>query len=151
MIGFSQSTSEQSFALSSTIDEQDPSENVQVDTMPRPTSYLAPNYPANARKLGVEATIWLKMVINEKGEASKIVVFKSNLSNNEGKNSENQTPSKEVSVALDSLNAAAVATAKQWKFTPAVLNGKPTKVWVTIPFKFRLEPSKPDSKTKKNK
>jgi TonB family protein len=141
--GYSQSPSEQSFALSSAIEEQDPSENIQVDTMPSPISSIAPKYPEIARKLGVEAMIWLKLVINEKGEASKVVVFKSNLIN-AGKGTAN-----EAEAALNELNAAAVDAARQWKFNPAVLNGKPVKVWVTLPFKFKLDGSKPEKKNEK--
>lgn len=138
VVSFSQSSAEQSFAMSSTIDEQDPPESIQVDTMPRPISPVAPKYPESARKLGVEAMIWLKMVINEKGDASKVVVFRSNTLS-EGKGTE-----KETAAALSDLNAAAVDAAKQWKFTPAVLNGTPVKVWVTLPFKFKLDASKPE-------
>jgi len=145
MVGFSQLKNEQSFALSSTIDEQDPPENIQVDTMPSATSYAGPKYPESARKLGVEATIWIKLVVNEKGEASKVVVFNTKLLN-EGKGSE-----KENADALNDLNGAAVDAAKQWKFNPAILNGKPIKVWVTVPFKFRLDSAHKEEKKIKKK
>jgi len=145
MAGFSQSKNEQSFALSSTIDEQDPPENIQVDTMPRPTSYTAPKYPESARKLGIEGEVWLKLVVDEKGNASKISVVRSHIINNEKVSGKNVT-SKEAYAALDDLTAAAIEAAKNWKFNPAVLNGKQTKVWVTLPFKFKLDSSKPGKK-----
>lgn len=123
-----------------TLNDQDPEENIQVDTMPRPLSPIAPKYPESARKLGVEATVWLKLIVNEKGEASKIVVIHSNLS------SSGTATEKEAAVALNDLNAAAVDAAKQWKFNPAVLNGKSVKVWVTVPFKFKLDSPHKDEK-----
>lgn len=143
MIGFSQSAIENSFALSSTIDEQDPQENIQVDTMPRPITPIAPKYPEIARTLGIEGMVWLKLIVSEKGEAAKIVVFRTNITN-PGKGTD-----VEVAEATEKLNASAVDAAKQWKFNPAVLNGKPVKVWVTVPFKFKLDNSKQEQKTNK--
>lgn len=143
LIGYSQSTVEKTIALSSAIDEEDPQENIQVDTMPRPVTPISPKYPESARKLGIEGIVWLKLIVNEKGEAAKIVVFRSNITN-PGKGTE-----AEGTVALNELNASAVDAAKQWKFNPAVLNGKPIKVWVTVPFKFKLDNSKQEQKTDK--
>jgi outer membrane biosynthesis protein TonB len=36
------------------------------------------------------------------------------------------------------FNEVAVAAAMQWVFTPAVMNNGPVAVWVSIPFKFKL-------------
>ena len=36
------------------------------------------------------------------------------------------------------FNQASIDAAMKWKFSPAILKGKPVAVWVTVPFKFRL-------------
>lgn len=144
-VGFSQSANEQTYASKSTVEEQDPPENIQVDTMPRPTSPISPKYPESARKLGIEGEVWLKLVVDEKGNASKISVVRSHIINDE-KGSEKNVTSKESYAALDDLTTAAIEAAKNWKFSPAVLNGTPTKVWVTLPFKFKLDNAKMEHK-----
>jgi protein TonB len=47
---------------------------------------------------------------------------------------------KDVSVDRGSplLDAAAIAAARQWVFTPALSNGRPVMVWVAIPVRFSL-------------
>ena len=135
---FSQSITENSLSLASVIDEQDPQENIQVDKMPKPVTPVSPKYPESAKKLGVEGMVWLKLVVNEEGNPTKINVVKSNILNDKPDAAKIDL-SKEVTDALTDLQNAAIEAAKQWKFTPAVLNGKPIKVWVTVPFKFKLD------------
>jgi len=36
------------------------------------------------------------------------------------------------------FNQPAIDAAMKWKFTPAIMNNGPVAVWVSIPFKFRL-------------
>jgi protein TonB len=36
------------------------------------------------------------------------------------------------------LNAAAVAAVTQWRFQPAIVDGKPVATWRAIPVKFSL-------------
>ena len=37
------------------------------------------------------------------------------------------------------IDEAALAAAQKWVFTPALRQGKPVTVWVSIPFRFRLK------------
>jgi TonB family protein len=135
---FSQSMTENAIPPIFVDDGQDPPENIKVDKMPQTVAPVAPKYPERARKLGLEGMVWLKLVVDEQGNATKISVEKSNLTN-EKQGSEKTVKSSEADSALIDLNNAAIDAAKKWKFTPAVLNGKSVKVWVTVPFKFKLD------------
>jgi len=39
----------------------------------------------------------------------------------------------------DVFNAAVIAAAKQWVFTPAVMNSGPVAVWFPVKFTFHLQ------------
>ncbi len=43
------------------------------------------------------------------------------------------------SSGFDSLDKAALATVKRWRFKPATKNGKPVTQWVNIPITFNLK------------
>ncbi|MEJ2637734.1 MAG: M56 family metallopeptidase [Calditrichia bacterium] len=79
---------------------------------------VEPVYPENSRKAGEEGMAVIKILVNEQGNVEKTEVVKA------------LTP--------DLTNAAEEA-AKQFKFTPAQLDGKPVKVWMTVPFLFKLK------------
>ena len=75
-------------------------------------------YPEEARKDGIEGTVWVKILIDEKGNPQKAVILKSD---------------------AEVLNQATIDAAMKWKFKPAVLKGKPVEAWVSIPFKFKMD------------
>lgn len=79
---------------------------------------VEPVYPENSRKAGEEGMAVIKILVDEQGNVEKTEVVKP------------LTP--------DLTNAAEEA-AKQFKFTPAQLDGKPVKVWMTVPFLFKLK------------
>jgi len=72
-------------------------------------------------KPGQEGTVWVKVWVTAKGEPKDVEVLKS----------ENPV-----------FNQAALDAAKEYRFTPAEIKGKPVAVWVTIPFKFKLADKK---------
>ena len=88
-----------------------------AEKMPVPIKRVAPNYPESVKKLGIEGTVWLQCVVNEKGEVTKVEVKQS---------------------VFSTLDEEAIKALKQWKFQPAENNGKPVAVWVTLPFEFIL-------------
>ncbi len=106
-------------------DDQDPPENIQVDKMPVPISSAAPAYPELLRKAGIEGMVWLKLIVDQNGNPMKVSVVRSESNAKDG----NAFP----------FEQAAINAVYSWKFSPAVLNGKPVKVWVTVPFKFKLD------------
>ncbi|MFA6540914.1 MAG: TonB family protein [Bacteroidota bacterium] len=101
--------------------EQEPADFVAVEKQPQPVngSTPAPVYPNLARKAGIQGTVWVKIWVDEKGNPRRADVLKSD---------------------DEIFNKPSIDAAMKWKFTPGVLQGKPVAVWVTIPFKFKLNP-----------
>ncbi len=78
---------------------------------------VEPVYPELARKAGIEGMVVVKVLIGTKGDVEKVEVVKSH----------------------PMLDEAAVAAAKQFKFKPGKQRDRYVKVWMTIPFTFRLK------------
>lgn len=110
----------------------DVSENVELkikDQDPLPTEYRAierepmvifravPEYPDIAKRAGIEGTVIVQVLLNKDGKVKKALLAKT---------------SDEVFIE------SALAAAQKWVFTPALMQGKPVTVWVSIPFRFRL-------------
>lgn len=95
-----------------------PPDFVAYEKAPQIIKSVAPVYPEEARKAGLEGTVWIKIWVGKAGKPVKVVIQKS---------------------ASDIFDEAAIAAAKQFVFTPAILKGVPTDVWVSIPFYFRLK------------
>jgi protein TonB len=97
--------------------DEDPADFVPVEKQPVPTNAPAPPFPDNARRLGLEGTVWVKMLVDKEGKVKKTVVLKSD---------------------NPMFDEAALAAAAKWTFTPAVMNNGPVAVWVSQPFRFKL-------------
>lgn len=78
-----------------------------------------PRYPRMAIKRGIEGSVVVKILINEDGLPYDATVLKSS--------------------GFKVLDEAAVNTAMQWKFSPALVNGKPVKSQNHQPFVFSLQ------------
>lgn len=85
--------------------------------IPAVVRQVKPEYPEDARRLGMEATVVVKLLIDKEGKPKRAVIF----------NSQNEL-----------FNEKAMQAAMQWLFTPAIMNGQIISVWVTVPFRFRL-------------
>jgi TonB family protein len=94
----------------------------KLEIKPKPLKSPVPNYPYEAKKKGIEGMTVVKMLIDTDGSVMDVEVLKS---------SGNQL-----------LDDAALDAALKSKFKPAEhhFNGKSYKVrvWVSRPFKFRL-------------
>jgi TonB family protein len=103
--------------------QQEPPDFVEVEQQPEPIpgNSPAPAYPELARLAGIEGTVWVKIWIDEQGIPRKAVLLKSD---------------------AEVLNQTSLDTAMKWKFKPAALKGKPVAVWITMPFKFKMDKSK---------
>lgn len=106
-----------------------PPDSIIVDSQPVPQNTVQPHYPDIARKAGIEGTVWLRVLVSDKGVVKDVNVLRVN---SNAKNGEPAT----------TLQDAAIDAVQNWTFTPAMLNGKPVQVWVAIPFHFKLDKEK---------
>lgn len=97
--------------------ESAPPAFVPVEKQPKAVSAINPSYPEMARRAGIEGTVHINMWVTKEGTVRQAIVVKS-------------------SNAI--FDEAAVKAALQWTFTPAIMNNGPVAVWVTVPFRFKL-------------
>jgi len=74
-------------------------------------------YPEMARKVGVEGTVIIRVLVGKDGKVKQAKIQQSESS---------------------MLDQAAIDAVKKSVFTPAIQNGQPITCWVSIPIKFRL-------------
>ena len=75
---------------------------------------LAPKYPEAARTAGIEGKVILKIAISETGAVIDVKALKGD----------------------PILVEAAIASVRTWRFTPAMLDGKPIAVYRIVPVTF---------------
>jgi TonB family protein len=94
-----------------------PSDMVMVEREPVVIAKKEPVYPELAMRAGIEGKVWVKIWVDKRGMPHDVMLIKSD---------------------QEIFNAPALEAARQFRFTPAYLDGKPVDVWVSVPFKFRL-------------
>jgi hypothetical protein len=115
----------------------------QDTIQPAPTYKPAPAYPENAKKLRVEAQIFLSVLISKTGGvleaelAQGVVKYPGGRVLLESKNDLNKIPPSHRNSAAKLLEVAQ-QTARLWKFTPATINGKSEEAMIVLPFTFKL-------------
>lgn len=115
----------------------------QDTIQPAPTYKPAPAYPENAKKLRVEAQIFLSVLISKTGGvleaelAQGVVKYPGGRVLLESKNDLNKVPPSHRNSAAKLLEVAQ-QTARLWKFTPAKINGKSEESMIVLPFTFKL-------------
>ncbi len=107
----------QNMQVSSLDAETPPPDFVEFEKAPQIIKGVAPRYPESAREAGLEGKVWVKIWVDKTGKPRQSIVQKSS------------------STVFDQ---AAIEAAKQMVFSPAILKGAPTDVWVMIPFDFKL-------------
>jgi protein TonB len=88
-------------------------------TIPTLILQVKPRYTADAMRLRIQGSAWVECVVKEDGTVGDTRIMRS----------------------LDSrfgLDEEAIAAAKQWRFRPGTLNGKPVPVVVTIQLDFSV-------------
>jgi periplasmic protein TonB len=78
-----------------------------------------PAYPALAKRMGLEGTVRLKVLISREGSALKIEIAQSS--------------------GHEILDKAATEAVRNWRFTPAHQGDSPMDEWVQVPVVFRLK------------
>ena len=102
-------------------DEAPPQDFVPYEKEPTVIKRIEPKYPDLALRAGLEGNVYVKVWVDKEGKVRKVVLLKSD---------------------APIFEDAAIAAAKQWVFTPAVMQKGPVSVWVSIPFRFRLTGNK---------
>ena len=102
-------------------DEGPPPDFVPFEKEPVAVKQVFPKYPDIAQRAGLEGTVHVKVWVTKEGKVKQVVILKSD------------------SPIFDD---AAKEAAKQWVFTPAVMQKGPVPVWVSIPFRFKLTQNK---------
>lgn len=97
-----------------------PDSFVAVDEQPKALQFPAVKYPEIARKMSVEGSVWLKVLIDTEGNVVDVIVA---------------IPSK----ANVGFEEAAVAAAHDSKWRPAMQNKQPIMVWVSYEVRFKLK------------
>jgi TonB family protein len=82
-------------------------------------SQARPEYPEQARRDGLEGTVFLQAVIGTEGQLLGI---------------------RRIGGPPPALAEAAEAALRQWRYEPALLNGMPVEVVTTVEIDFRLQP-----------
>jgi len=99
-------------------DEAPPADYVPYEKAPEAVKQIQPKYPDLATRAGLEGTVWVKIWVDKEGKPKKAVVQKSD---------------------AEIFNQPATEAAMQWIFTPAMMKNGPVSVWVSIPFRFKLQ------------
>jgi protein TonB len=99
-------------------DNEPPPDFVAYEKEPTVVRKIEPKYPEIALRAGLEGNVFLKVWVDKEGKVRKAVILKSD---------------------AEIFNQAAQSAALQWVFTPAVMQKGPVSVWVSIPFRFRLQ------------
>jgi protein TonB len=83
---------------------------------PVKTTHVAPLYPVVARQTHIEGVVILEAVLDDQGRVESVRVLRS----------------------IPMLDQAAVDAVRQWRFTPALLNGQAVPVVMTVTVNFTL-------------
>lgn len=87
-------------------------------TRPAVTYQVQPRYSEAARRAGVQGAVTVEAVIDEQGRVTDVKILRG------------------LPMGLDQ---EAVAAVRQWRFTPATLQGKPVKVYFSLTVNFRIQ------------
>ncbi|OPX18442.1 hypothetical protein BXT86_01190 [candidate division WOR-3 bacterium 4484_100] len=75
-------------------------------------------YPAEARKMGLEGVVTVKVLVGKNGRAEEVFIYES--------------------AGNYLLDSAAVHSARTFIFSPAIQGKQPVKAWVIVPLEFRI-------------
>lgn len=91
----------------------------EVDKMPQPVATTQPIYPYRAKRMGIEGKVRIRFLVNTSGRTDLLKILES-------------TPAGEFDQAVQK-------TVKNWKFKPAMKDGRPVETWVETTIQFKLK------------
>jgi protein TonB len=109
---------QQDLALGNIQDDTPPPDFVPFEKEPQVVRRIEPAYPDAAKQAGLEGSVFAKLWIDKEGKVKEVLILK--------------TPS-------DVFKQAVIDAAKQWIFTPAVMNSGAVAVWFPVKFTFNLQ------------
>jgi TonB family protein len=86
----------------------------KFDVPPKPKSPISPKYPSVAKKKGIKGKVYLKVFIDEQGNASEVIILR----------------------GIEELNQAAIDAVQNVKYQPAEYQGNVVGVWVNLSITF---------------
>jgi periplasmic protein TonB len=95
-----------------------PSDGITQRAIPRGGYQYFPPYPSAARRLGVQGTTVLHVLVANTGLVAQVVV--------------------KQSAGHPDLDQAATDAVRRWRFEPARRGTEPVEMWVQLPFEFRF-------------
>jgi TonB family protein len=98
-------------------------QTLQSDRKARVIYRVEPEYPPDAREKKIEGTVVLTLTVDHEGLPQNIQVKKS---------------------LYPSLDQSAVEAARKMRFEPAIKNGQPVSMWISVEMEFRVEPGQYD-------
>jgi len=101
-------------------EEEDPPMFVAVEKMPSFVNQVRPKYPEMARKAGIEGAVYISVLVGKDGKPIKSKILKKKPAD---------------SNIFDEAATNAVMTSV---YSPGIQNGRPVRVWLTVPIRFRL-------------
>lgn len=104
--------------IPSPTDYPQPDDFVKVEINPEMIDYSIPKYPPFEMINGVNGVVWVRSLVNKRGEVIKSVIHKS--SNNVN------------------LDLAAIEASYYNSFKPGIHDGKPVNVWVSYQVNFKM-------------
>lgn len=78
-----------------------------------------PPYPVMAKRRGYQGEVTLSVLVDSQGIVSGVKI--------------------KTTSGHGSLDKAALAAVRRWRFIPATIDGKPVDMWVDVPIDFRLQ------------
>lgn len=108
---------EQDVEVASIEDDAPPPDFVPFEKEPQVVRRVEPVFPEAAKLAGIEGSVFAKLWIDKEGKVKEVVILKA--------------PSA-------AFNQAVIDAAKQWVFTPAVMNSGAVAVWFPVKFTFNL-------------
>jgi protein TonB len=95
-----------------------PADGITQRAIPRGGYQYVPPYPSAARRLGVQGTTVLHVLVASTGQVAQVVV--------------------KQSAGHPDLDQAATDAVRRWRFEPARRGTEPVEMWVQLPFEFRF-------------
>lgn len=93
---------------------------IPYEVPPQPIINPQPEYPEKAKREGVKGKVVIQIYVDENGDVRKWEIKKAE--------------PKELGFEEEVIKAV-----QKWKFKPAIRQGKPTGIWIAIPFNIEYK------------